>query len=380
MHRYYQPNPGAPAPFTVNSALTDPDFASSCAGQSGRCNDAWGLRIVNSKNILIYAAGLYSFFNNNVATVCPVAGTDNCQNNIFSLEGTLTNVNVYCLGTVGAINMITEAGTSLARYSDNVNVYPGVIALFQLAAGSGGGPPPPTTTTSTGVPTTLSTVVSKTTSAPGGGSTGWTFLGCYTDNVGGRTLANGLQVPGGASAMTIELCEATCKSAGYNLAGVEYSGECCKPTRPHFPTTTEQKTNHFLGCDNKLENGGGPAPDGNAQCTMTCSGAPQETCGGPNRLDLYSYASMTAAPTTSKTSASTGPTQTPSSGWNFRGCYSDNVSGRTLIYGLAVPGGPAAMTVEACQTVCLAAGYKIAGVEYSQECCMSSLNLPLCGM
>jgi glucan 1,3-beta-glucosidase len=230
LHRYYQPNPGAPAPFTVNSALTDPNFATSCAGQSGRCNDAWALRIVNSKNILIYAARLYSFFNNNDATVCPVVGTDNCQNNIFSLEGTLTNINVYCLGTVGVINMITEAGNSLALYSDNENVYPGVIALFQLASGSGGGPPPPSTIVSS-VPTTMSTVVSKTTTSQGSGSTGWTFLGCYTDNVGGRTLMNGVQVPGGASAMTIELCEATCNAAGYILAGVECSGECCKCTQ-----------------------------------------------------------------------------------------------------------------------------------------------------
>jgi glucan 1,3-beta-glucosidase len=242
MQRYYQPNPGAPAPFTVNSALTDPNFATSCAGQSGRCNDAWGLRIVNSKDVLIYAAGLYSFFNNNDATVCPVAGTDNCQNNIFSLEDTLTNVNVYCLGTVGAINMVTEAGNSLALYSDNVNVYPGVIALFQLAAGSGGGPPPPTTTV--GGPTTMSTVVSKTTSAQGGGSTGWTFLGCYTDNVGGRTLGYGMQVPGGANAMSIELCEATCKSAGYTLAGVEYSGECCK--LHSYPTINEETNTRRL--------------------------------------------------------------------------------------------------------------------------------------
>jgi glucan 1,3-beta-glucosidase len=107
---------------------------------------------------------------------------------------------------------------------------------------------------------------------------------------------------------------------------------------------------------------------------MTCSGAPQETCGGPNRLDLYSYASMTAAPTTSKTSTSTGPTAT-ASGWNFRGCYTDNVSARALSYGMAVPGGAAAMTVEACEAVCQAAGYSIAGVEYSQECCTSTLPL-----
>jgi glucan 1,3-beta-glucosidase len=160
----------------------------------------------------------------------PVAGTDNCQNNIFSLEGTLININVYCLDTVGVINVIPEAGNSLALYSDNENVYPGVITLFQLASGSGGGPPPPSIIMSS-VPTTMSTVVSKTTTSQGSGSTGWIFLGCYTDNVGGRTLMNGLKVPGGPSAMTIELCEPTCNAAGYILAGVEYSGECCKCTQ-----------------------------------------------------------------------------------------------------------------------------------------------------
>jgi len=44
-----------------------------------------------------------------------------------------------------------------------------------------------------------------------------------------------------------------------------------------------------IDCDNQLENGGGPAPDGNAGCDMACSGNSAETCGGPDRLDLYSY-------------------------------------------------------------------------------------------
>jgi glucan 1,3-beta-glucosidase len=146
--------------------------------------------------------------------------------------------------------MVTEAGTSLALYSDNVNVYPGVIALFQLAAGSGGGPSPPTTTV--GGPTTMSTVVSKTSTALGGGSTGWTFLGCYTDNVGGRTLMNGVQVPGGASAMTIELCEATCKSAGYTLAGVEYSGECCKQLPSFYTIAKETNTSQTATTSSRM--------------------------------------------------------------------------------------------------------------------------------
>jgi glucan 1,3-beta-glucosidase len=185
---------------------------------------------VNSKEVLIYAVGLYSFFNNNDATVCPAAGTSNCQNNIFSLEGSLSNINLYNLGTVGSVNMITLQGSSIALYSDNENVYPGVIALFQLSGSAGSGGNPSITAQSippTSVATTLQTVTSTAPYQPG-----WSFLGCYTDNVYGRALLHGLAVPGGHSAMTIELCEAACKANGYILAGLEYSGECCMT--PHL--------------------------------------------------------------------------------------------------------------------------------------------------
>jgi hypothetical protein len=61
--RYYQPNPAAPAPFTVVPALNDPDFAVSCTGKTGNCAAAWDLRVYNSNNVLVYGAGFYSFFN-----------------------------------------------------------------------------------------------------------------------------------------------------------------------------------------------------------------------------------------------------------------------------------------------------------------------------
>ena len=48
---------------------------------------------------------------------------------------------------------------------------------------------------------------------------------------------------------------------------------------------------HLLGCGNDIVNGGGPAPDGNAGCNMACDGNSAETCGGPNRLDVYQYSS-----------------------------------------------------------------------------------------
>jgi glucan 1,3-beta-glucosidase len=61
---YYQPNPPAPIPFTPIAALNDPDFAAYCAGHSGTCADGWGLRVLDSQNIFVYGAGLYSFFSN----------------------------------------------------------------------------------------------------------------------------------------------------------------------------------------------------------------------------------------------------------------------------------------------------------------------------
>ena len=60
------------------------------------------------------------------------------------------------------------------------------------------------------------------------------------------------------------------------------------------------------------------------------------------------------------------------SSWSFLGCYTDNVSGRALPNGEAVPGGTNAMTNELCQSTCFAAGFSIAGTEYAGECCKSS--------
>lgn len=127
---YYQPSPAAPTPFTVNTALNDPDFATSCSGQSGNCASAWGLRVLDSSNILIYGAGLYSFFDNYSTTCSNGGGAENCQTNIADIESS-TNVNIYNLNTVGTTNMLTLNGATMATYASNINVYPETVALFQ---------------------------------------------------------------------------------------------------------------------------------------------------------------------------------------------------------------------------------------------------------
>lgn len=75
---YWQPNPNASAVFPALTSWTDPNFAVSCAGVSGNCANGWGLRVITSQSILVYGAGLYSFFDNyNVCKSGPPFSLDN---------------------------------------------------------------------------------------------------------------------------------------------------------------------------------------------------------------------------------------------------------------------------------------------------------------
>ncbi|CAK7273397.1 hypothetical protein SEPCBS57363_005632, partial [Sporothrix epigloea] len=127
---YFQPNPPAPAPFNpVNTAIYDPDFALDCSAAtddnegtlpgSPPCAMAWGLRLVNSQNISVYSAGLYSFFNN-YDTSCSAPGNGElCQARMvyagallnetyakaaFSNTSDLAGINIYNLNTIGSRN------------------------------------------------------------------------------------------------------------------------------------------------------------------------------------------------------------------------------------------------------------------------------------
>ncbi|KAL2785424.1 pectate lyase superfamily protein-domain-containing protein [Aspergillus keveii] len=129
---YYQPNPDATIPFPPVESLHDPDFAVSCAGKEGRCADGWGLRVVDSTDLLVYGAGLYSFFINNDATCAPPSSPETCQNSMVSIEGD-SSISIYNLNTVGVTSMVDIDGQSVANFADNANVYNENIALFRNA-------------------------------------------------------------------------------------------------------------------------------------------------------------------------------------------------------------------------------------------------------
>ena len=129
---YWQPSPDAKSqPYPVDlTTLRDPDYKSACP--SGVC-DAFGLRILDSQSVHIYAAGLYSFFKNyDVSCSNPKAanGLRDCQNQIFSLEGSSTDIIVYALSQVGALQMVTIDRVDKAKWSDNLSVYSNTIGLF----------------------------------------------------------------------------------------------------------------------------------------------------------------------------------------------------------------------------------------------------------
>ena len=141
------PSPDAKSqPYGRSDAFSDPDYASACP--AGIC-DAYGLRVLNSKNVLIYGGGLYvytllsnsgtcanevrySFFKNyDVSCSSPDApnGFRNCQNQIFSIEGD-SSVQAFALSEVGAEQMVTIDRQDKAKWSDNLSVYSNTIGYL----------------------------------------------------------------------------------------------------------------------------------------------------------------------------------------------------------------------------------------------------------
>lgn len=97
----------------------------------------------------------------------------------------------------------------------------------------------------------------------------------------GRALTYGAGgIPG--DQMTVSKCTAACKTAGYTMAGVEYSGECY--------------------CDNSIANGATIATDNG--CTMLCNGNSSEICGGPSRLNVYDFNKPAVSSSSTKVSTS----------------------------------------------------------------------------
>ena len=122
-----QANPNALTPFTPNKAFSDPDY-STCTTDS--CRKSWGLRVVDSSDVFVYGAGLYSFFDNYSQTCLE---TESCQENMVSVEGGTSNLHLYGLSTKASTNMVTVNGQGVVPQADNRDNFCSTIALFSEA-------------------------------------------------------------------------------------------------------------------------------------------------------------------------------------------------------------------------------------------------------
>ncbi|KAH7166532.1 glyoxal oxidase N-terminus-domain-containing protein [Dactylonectria macrodidyma] len=189
---------------------------------------------------------------------------------------------------------------------------------------------------------------------------GWEYVGCFVDTVASRALNGAVHYD--TEGLTAETCVEYCDNAGFTYAGLEYGVECWCGNK--VPTTLVD----------------------DSDCSMACSGDDEQPCGAGNRLSISSsVASSSGTPTASVDSSTTASatddvsstTSVPTvtglpDGWEYKGCYIDP-PGRAME---PAPGSPSSSnTPESCIAKCIANGFKIAGMEYSEECyCGNALN------
>ena len=125
---YMQSNPTAlNGGFQPSTTYSDPDFG-SCNGNAA-CEKAWGLRVYASTNILVYGAGLYSFFDNYDQTCL---ASESCQVNMVSIECS-TTAYLWALSTKASTNMVTVDGVGVVKQEDNMSNFCQTIAVFEEA-------------------------------------------------------------------------------------------------------------------------------------------------------------------------------------------------------------------------------------------------------
>lgn len=127
---YFQETPKAPEPFTsvLGQFTGDPDFK-DCDPNDRRCAFSWGVLINKSKDIFVYGAGLYSWFQEYEQTCLE---TMDCQKKMVQILES-TAIWVYNMATVGVLEMLSgptviEAEPNRNSYASTFNAWLGQAA------------------------------------------------------------------------------------------------------------------------------------------------------------------------------------------------------------------------------------------------------------
>ncbi|KAJ6626226.1 pectate lyase superfamily protein-domain-containing protein [Mycena sp. CBHHK59/15] len=116
---YFQPNPVAPVPFTVNTAFKDPASWSDIS-------QAWGLWVTSSDDILVFGAALYSFYSNyDQGCLTPV----NCQSQIVNVDNE-SSVDIYSLSTIGTTWQLSINQVPLINQDQNLNGFASTVTSW----------------------------------------------------------------------------------------------------------------------------------------------------------------------------------------------------------------------------------------------------------
>ncbi|KAF6805573.1 copper radical oxidase [Colletotrichum plurivorum] len=134
------------------------------------------------------------------------------------------------------------------------------------------------------------------------------------------------------SEMTADFCASFCREFKY--FGTEFSREC------------------FCGNEIALNTPPVDATD----CSMTCTGQADQSCGAADRLNIYQNSDYQA------------PSIATVSGRTYRGCLTEPHGGRAMSDKSTTQDN---MTPEQCSSFCT--GYNFAGLEYGSECWCSNI-------
>ena len=99
---------------------------------------------------------------------------------------------------------------------------------------------------------------------------GWAYEGCYNDLINAPVLS--LKQPYNTN-LTVQTCVWSCYQQGYSISGVEDRKQCF--------------------CGNAILKG--TLADWDFDCNTTCSGNPNEICGGIRKMSVYSNRTLTTS-------------------------------------------------------------------------------------
>ncbi|CAE7192970.1 hypothetical protein P3342_009322 [Pyrenophora teres f. teres] len=262
------------------------------------------------------------------------AGECFCDNQFRSNGGPAPNGEVGC-------NMACNGNqTEMCGGSDRLTMfkfYTGGESPVSSAAPTAA----PSTAVSTANPSVPATSTSAAQPAATGLPKGFEYKGCYVDGPGFRIV--NYQQPDD-QAMTIASCATKCAAAGYQIAAMEYSYQCF--------------------CDNAVRMGGKPASS-ESDCNTKCAGDQSQTCGGPNRMSIWSSQEPLKVIQAPKPVANVD-------GWEYQGCITDNVNGQSVFPWKIV--NQTGNSPQWCLSKCQAFGYMAGGMEYGEECYCGDLD------